>query len=58
LQARRYAQGALAGIELTGSRYLVVVSRREVAVPDDLNEGGVVYRHINIPVEGRVPSRA
>lgn len=58
LQARRYAQDALAGIELSGSRYLVVVTRREVVVPDDLSEGGVVYRHINIPVEPHVPSRA
>jgi len=57
-QARRYAQGALAGIELTGSRYLVVVSRRQIQVPDDLNESGIMYRHVNIPVEPEVPSRA
>ena len=57
-QARRYAQGALAGIELTGSRYLVVVSRRQIQVPDDLNESGIIYRHVNIPVEPEVPSRA
>jgi len=57
-QASRYTQGALAGIELTGSRYLVVVSRVSVSVPADINEGGVVYRHINVPVEADVPSRA
>jgi len=58
LQARRYAQGGLAGIELSGSRYLIVVSLREVAVPDDLNEGGVVFQHVNVPVDPLVPSRA
>lgn len=57
-QARRYAQGALAGIELTSTRYVVVVSRRQIEVPDDLNEAGVMYRHVNIPVEPEVPSRA
>jgi hypothetical protein len=58
LQARRYAAGALAGIELAGYRYAVVVSRNEVAVPDDLREDGVVYRHVNIQVDPRTPSRA
>ena len=56
-QARRYAQGALAGTELTAYRYAVVVSRLHVPVPDDLMEGEVVYRHINIAVDPRTPSR-
>jgi hypothetical protein len=58
LQAGRYSQGALAGSELTSYRYAVVVSRQEVEVPDDLRESGVVYRHINIAVDPRTPSRA
>jgi hypothetical protein len=58
LQARRYAQGALGGIELTSLRYLVIVSRRQLSLPGDFTEGGVVYRHINVPVEPSVPSRA
>jgi hypothetical protein len=57
LQARRYAQGALAGIELTGYRYAVVVSRQQVEIPDDLTEDEVVYRHINIAVNPRLPSQ-
>lgn len=57
-QARLYAQGALAGMELTNYRYIVVVSRDEVKVPGDLSEGGVVYRHINVSVAPRTPSRA
>lgn len=38
-----YAQGPLGAIELTGYRYLVVVSRQQVDIPDDLREGGIVY---------------
>jgi hypothetical protein len=56
-QARRYAQGALAGSELRGYRYAVVVSRSQVTVPDDVEENGVVYRHINVAVDPRPPSR-
>ena len=56
-QAQRYAQGVLAGSELTAYRYAVVVSRQQVSVPEDLTEGGVVYRHINVAVEPRTPSR-
>ncbi len=57
LQARRYAQGPLGAIELTGYRYLVVVSRQQVDIPDDLREGGIVYRHVNVAVNPRTPSR-
>lgn len=57
-QARRYAQGALAATELTGYRYAVVVSRFQVEIPDDVTEGGVIYRHVNVVVAPRVPSQA
>ena len=43
-QASQYAQGVLLGNELSAYRYAVVV-------------GGVIYRHINIAVEPRIPSR-
>ncbi len=56
-QARRYAQGVLAGSELTAYRYAVVVSRQQVSIPDDIMDGGVVYRHINVAVDPRTPSR-
>jgi len=56
-QAHRYAQGALAGTELTAYRYAVVVSRQQVSIPEDLREGEVVYRHINIAVDPLSPSR-
>ena len=57
LQAGRYAQGALAGSELTGYRYAVVVSRQRVEIPSDLREGEVVYQHINIAVDPQLPSQ-
>lgn len=57
LQAKRYAQGPLSGIELTSYRYAIVVSQKSVEVPDDVRDGEVVYRHINIAVDPQVPSR-
>jgi hypothetical protein len=57
-QARRYAQGSLAGNELTAYRYAIVVSSRQATVPADLTENGIVYRHINIAVDPRSPSRS
>ena len=56
-QARRYAQGVLAGNELTSHRYAVVVSGQQVDVPDDLDQGGIVYRHVAIAVEPKPPSK-
>ncbi len=57
-QAKRYSQGALRGTELTAYRYAVVVSKHQVEIPTDIKEGDVVYRHFNIAVEPRVPSRS
>lgn len=56
-QAKRYSQGPLLGTELTRYRYAVVVSEHQVEIPADLKEGDVVYRHINIAVSPRVPSK-
>jgi hypothetical protein len=57
-QARRYAQGALAGNELTAYRYAVVVSSPHVLVPADMVEDTLLYRHINIAVDPQSPSRS
>lgn len=56
-QAKRYAQGVLAGSELTAYRYAVVVTRAQVEFPTDRAEDGTVYRHINIAVEPLTPSQ-
>ena len=57
-QAQRYATGVLAGTELTHYRYAVLVSRRDERPPDDVEVNGTIYRHINVPVEPRSPSKA
>jgi len=57
-QAGRYAQGSLAGTELTTYRYAIVVSLQHIETPRDLTENGVVYRHINIAVDPLTPSRS
>jgi hypothetical protein len=56
-QTRSYASGALAGTELTRVRYAVLVSSDSNSVPDDITEGDFTYRHINIAVSPRTPSR-
>jgi hypothetical protein len=56
-QSDRYAKGALGGSELAGYRYLVVVSGHYVKVPVDITERSVIYRHVNIAVQPRTPSR-
>ena len=56
-QARRYAQGPLAATELTGYRYAVVVSQLQVETPEDLKEGAITYKHVNVAVNPRPPSR-
>jgi hypothetical protein len=56
-QASHYATGILAGTELTQYRYAIVVSTNEVEIPEDFEAGGVVYRHINICISPRMPSK-
>lgn len=56
-QAARYAGGALAGIELTAYRYTVVVSKHQKSPPEDIERDGTVYRHINIAVDPKPPSK-
>lgn len=61
-QADLYRDGPLAGIELTGYRYLVVVSQNALSkaiIPDDeTSASGITYRHVNVVVEPEVPSKA
>ena len=57
-QAQRYSEGVLFSNELTKYRYVVVVSKRDVSIPTDRFEGSVIYRHINIAIHSRPPSRS
>jgi hypothetical protein len=56
-QAHRYGRGVLAGNELTRYRYAIVVSEEQVQIPDDVERDGITYRHINIAVEPKSPSK-
>ncbi len=59
-QMKIYQNGPLSGIELSGTRYSVVVTRKQIPaseVPADLEEKGIVCRHINIAIEPDYPSR-
>ena len=56
-QAKSYSSGVLAGTELARVRYAIVVSRMDIEVPDDALQEGISYRHINVAVDPRVPSK-
>lgn len=57
-QASRYARGSLAGFELASYRYLVLVSEDQLKKIPDRHDEGSCYRHINIAVKPRVPSKS
>ncbi|MCK1283624.1 hypothetical protein IVB41_06690 [Bradyrhizobium sp. 44] len=62
VQADRYSQGALAGLELTSHRYIIVVTQKGLPQDslgaDERAGGGVIYRYVNIVTEPDVPSKA
>jgi hypothetical protein len=55
-QADRYRSTALAALELQNYRYIVLVSLKHLTRIQDIREGGVLYRHINIVVDPESPS--
>lgn len=56
-QAKLYGEGSLAGFELAGYRYLVLVSEdRLKEIPSPIIESEVTYKYINIPVNPSTPS--
>lgn len=58
IQAGLYSGGILGGLELREYRYIVLVSKDRIKLPDDTIYEGSLYRHINIAVEPSVPSKA
>lgn len=56
-QAKDYAAGVLAGVELTRVRYAILVSEESITVPDDVTEGAATYRHLNVAVAPGTPSK-
>lgn len=57
-QAKRYSAGILSGFELAGYRYLVIVSKNVLDIPEDIREGDVIYRYVNIAVDPLTPSKS
>lgn len=57
-QARAYASGALADLELKQTRYIVLVTKDLWKSMPEIQEGNITYRHILLPVQPEVPSKA
>lgn len=58
-QAELYAAGALADLELTRTRYIVVVTTKQAKCSQgDKDSNGVTYRFVNIAVDPAIPSVA
>lgn len=55
-QAQRYSRSLLADLELKTTRYVVLVTKRQLEAPVDLVDGPVTYRHIVLPTAPEVPS--
>ena len=53
-----YQAGVLGDLELKRTRYIVLVGERRLRPPADVEQNGVVYRHIWIPVDPERPSKA
>jgi hypothetical protein len=56
IQAKCYVQGPLAANELKSYRYLIVVTEHNVVMPNDVQEGDITFRHVNIAVDPKAPS--
>ncbi len=57
-QACLYSAGVLGGVELTDTRYIVVVSQDMASGNDDVDEKAITYKYVNIAVHPTVPSAA
>lgn len=55
-QTEIYSPGVLGGIELANYRYLIMLSKGMMKMPDNRIEGAITYRHINIAVNPEYPS--
>jgi hypothetical protein len=56
-QMRLYSKSSLASCELVTDRYVVLVSRDYLDMPNNFREDGIMYHHINVAVAPSVPSR-
>jgi hypothetical protein len=57
-QSKLYSMGVLHDIVLKSTRYVVLVSKKQLQPLDDFRETDVTYRHIVVPVDPDPPSVA
>lgn len=57
-QAKRYSAGILAGFELASYRYLVIISKDVLEMPQDIRGDDTIYRYINVAVDPKTPSKS
>jgi hypothetical protein len=57
-QTVQYAGGVLGDTVLERTRYIVLVSERQIAQVQDLEADGIKFRHVHIAVDPLPPSRA
>jgi hypothetical protein len=55
-QVRNYAAGVLGDLELKRTRYVVLVTKKDLLPPKDVDDGVITYRHIVIPTDPEFPS--
>lgn len=55
-QAKVYGCSSMAGFELSSVRYLVTVGMDHEVEQADVEEGGVVYRHVHVAIQRKSPS--
>lgn len=56
IQAARYSKGAALGLELADTRYIVLVGPRNLVKIEDVTEGDIQYKHVNIEFAQLRPS--
>jgi hypothetical protein len=52
-----YAAGVLGDVQLKDTRFIVLVTDTEIAAPSDVEQAGVRYRHVSIPLSSEVASK-
>jgi hypothetical protein len=57
-QAKRYSHGLLAGLDISATRYLVMISEDRMPMPGPRIETDATYEYRNIAVRPRTPSRS
>ena len=57
LQAAIYAAGLLGDLEVKRTRYVVLMTRQDLAPPrDEIDDRGITYHHVVIPTAPKLPS--